>query len=98
MRAPGPSGSLMAGALVGILAMAQRQDWRSGVGEHTCWMVTGCGREPGGARVEAAGSCPAVGDPVFKPQRLPVPVCPAMEGGTEQQIREAVRRLVEAAI
>lgn len=98
MRPPGLSGSLMVGALAGIMATGQHQDWRSGVGEHTCWMVTGCGREPGGARVEEAGSCPAVADPVFTPLRLPVPVCPAIEGGTEQQIREVVRRLVEAAI
>jgi hypothetical protein len=37
-------------------------------------------------------------DPLFTQLRLPVPFCPTMESGTDAQIREAVRRLVEAAI
>ena len=98
MRASGLSGSLVLVAGVGIVATGQVQDRRNGVREHACWVVTGCGREPGGARVEDAGSCPAAGDPAFTRQRLPVPLCPVMEDGTERQIREVVRRLVEAAI
>ena len=84
--------------MAGFMAMVQRQDRRMDVEDHPCWRVTGCGREPGGARVEEAGSCPVAEDPLFTQLRLPVPFCPTMESGTDAQIRDAVRRLVEAAI
>ena len=48
--------------------------------------------------VEDAGSCPVAEDPLFTQLRLQVPFCPTMETGTDAQIRDAVRRLVEAAI
>ncbi len=63
-----------------------------------CWMVTGCGREPDGTRVAEFGTCPQATDSAITQKPLPYPVCPLMENPSGQQIREAVRRLVEAAI
>ena len=83
--------------MLGIVVIGQ-QDWRASVEHRVCWVMTGCGREPGGARVAEAGPCAIATDPVVTRQRLPYPVCPAMEGGNEESLREAVRQLVEGAV
>jgi hypothetical protein len=63
-----------------------------------CWVMTGCGREPGGAHVSESGPCAIAADPMVTRRRLPYPVCPALESGNEESLREAVRRLVEGAV
>ncbi len=68
------------------------------VEDKACWMITGCGREPGGMRVAEAGCCPMAAELAVMRRQIPYPVCPLMEASSQQQIREAVHRLVEAAI
>ncbi len=69
--------------------------------DKACWVVTGCGREPGGLRVAETGCCPMATElaVVRKPvPDLPYPLCPLMESPSAMQVREMVRRLVEAAV
>jgi len=67
--------------------------------EHrACWVVTGCGREPGGTRVAETGPCVVATDPRARRLRLPYPICPAMECGDGDSLRKVVRQLIEEAL
>ena len=83
--------------VLGIVVVAQ-QHRRANVEQRACWVVTGCGREPGGSRVAESGPCVVASDPMVTRPRLPYPVCQAMESGNEDSLREAVRQLVEGAV
>ena len=67
--------------------------------EHqACWVVTGCGREPGGVRVGESGPCLVATAPSAKRPRWPYPVCPAIESDNEDSLRKVVRQLVEGVL
>ena len=78
--------------------MTVQHDRRAKVEHRACWVVTGCGREPGGTRVAESGPCVIATGPVAKRPRLPYPVCLAVESGNEDSLRKVVRQLVEGAL
>ncbi len=63
-----------------------------------CWAVTGCGREPGGARVAESGPCVIATEPAAKRPRLPYPVCLAVGSANGDSLQKVVRQLVEGAL
>jgi hypothetical protein len=75
-----------------------QQSRRVNVEHRACWLVTGCGREPGGARVAESGPCVIATGPAAKRPRLPYPVCLAMESGDGDSVRKVVRQLIEEAL
>jgi hypothetical protein len=80
-----------------ILVPAQ-QNRRTNVEHQACWVMTGCGREPGGTRVAESGPCVIAKEPTAKRPRLPYPVCLAVESANGDSLRKVVRQLVEGAL
>lgn len=92
--------AMAGGGQVGVLRIevVGQHDRRAKVERQACWVVTGCGREPGGVRVAESGPCVIATDPVAKRPRLPYPICPAMESGNGDSLRKVVRQLIEGAL
>lgn len=71
---------------------------RAKVEQQACWVMTGCGREPGGVHAAESGPCLVATAPSVKRPRLPYPVCPAMESGNGDAVRTVVRQLIDGAL
>lgn len=80
------------------ILVAAQQNRRANVEQRACWVVTGCGREPGGTRVAESGPCVIAKEPAAKRPRLPYPVCLAVESANGDSLRKVVRQLVEEAL
>ena len=63
-----------------------------------CWVVTGCGREPGGTRNPECSPCIVATELAAKRPRLPYPICLAVGNANGDSLQRVVRQLVEGAM